>query len=146
MYQPVTPPPNSRQLNITLVNTWRVVNAKGGTEKVFCDMANAFVQRGHNVTAICLDENQGQPGFPIDSRVHFINAYHAQIPLSLTKLVRKLRSLSLCKEQRRIKHAALSVEVSFDRRLRKHRRMFSFPFRWTQLIFSKELSGIRFRL
>lgn len=112
MYQTVTPPPNNRQLNITLVNTWRVVNAKGGTEKVFCDMANAFVQRGHNVTAICLDENQGQPGFPIDSRVHFINAYHAQIPLSLTKLVRKLRSLSLCKEQRRSKRAALSVEVA----------------------------------
>ena len=27
-------------MRILLLNTYRVVNAKGGTEKVFCDMAN----------------------------------------------------------------------------------------------------------
>ena len=43
------------EMKVVLVNTWRVVNAKGGTEKVFCDMANALDLMGYNVTAICLD-------------------------------------------------------------------------------------------
>ena len=34
-------------MRILLLNTYRVVNAKGGTEKVFCDMANAMAEKGH---------------------------------------------------------------------------------------------------
>lgn len=60
--------------HIVLINTWRVVNAKGGTEKVFCDMANALVSMGYAVTAICFDKFEGDPGFPINSLVRFINA------------------------------------------------------------------------
>lgn len=118
MFQNVTPPHSTsvdsnshRPLNITLVNTWRVINAKGGTEKIFCDMANALTQRGHNVTAICIDKNEGLPGFPIDSRVHFINAYHTKLPLSLLKPVRKLRALSLSKEERKSKRVAVEADM-----------------------------------
>lgn len=32
-------------MRILLLNTYRVVNAKGGTEKVFCDMANAMAEK-----------------------------------------------------------------------------------------------------
>ena len=39
-------------MRILLLNTYRVVNAKGGTEKVFCDMANAMVEKGHEVFAV----------------------------------------------------------------------------------------------
>lgn len=52
-------------MRILLLNTYRVVNAKGGTEKVFCDMANAMAEKGHEVFAVCLDENQGLPGFQL---------------------------------------------------------------------------------
>ena len=60
-------------MRILLLNTYRVVNAKGGTEKVFCDLANAMAEKGHEVFAVCLDENQGLPGFQLDERVIFLN-------------------------------------------------------------------------
>lgn len=65
----------SSKPHIVLVDIWRVVNAKGGTEKVFCEMANELTKRGYKVTAICHDENQGDPGFELRKEVCFINAY-----------------------------------------------------------------------
>ena len=65
----------SSKPHVVLVDIWRVVNAKGGTEKVFCEMANELTQRGYRVTAICHDENQGNPGFKLSKEVDFINAY-----------------------------------------------------------------------
>ena len=84
-------------MRILLLNTYRVVNAKGGTEKVFCDMANAMAEKGHEVFAVCLDENQGLPGFQLDERVIFLNAHQRNLPLSLQPLSIKLRSLRLRK-------------------------------------------------
>ena len=62
-------------MNITLVNTWRVIDSKGGTEKVFCDMANELSRRGYDVTAICHDPKIGVPGFPLSTNIHFVNAF-----------------------------------------------------------------------
>lgn len=45
-------------MKILLINLWQMIDAKGGTEKVFCDMANAMAGRGHKITAVCL-ENRG---------------------------------------------------------------------------------------
>lgn len=60
-------------MNITLVNTWRVIDSKGGTEKVFCDMANELSRRGYDVTAICHDPKIGVPGFPLSTNTHSKN-------------------------------------------------------------------------
>lgn len=99
-------------LKVVLINTWSIVNAKGGTEKVFCDMANALAQRGHHVTAICVDKNEGLPGFPIDRRVRFINAYYStRLPFLLTKPIINLRSISIFPEKRRSKRADLSANA-----------------------------------
>lgn len=87
-------------MRILLLNTYRVVNAKGGTEKVFCDMANAMAEKGHEVFAVCLDENQGLPGFQLDERVIFLNAHQRNLPLSLQPLSIKLRSLRLTHKER----------------------------------------------
>lgn len=46
-------------MKILLINLWQIIDAKGGTEKVFCNMANAMVERNHKVTAVCL-ENRGE--------------------------------------------------------------------------------------
>ena len=40
----------ARKVHVVLLNLWRVVGSKGGTEKVFCDMANALHNRGYDVT------------------------------------------------------------------------------------------------
>ena len=76
-------------MEILLVNTWRVVNAKGGTEKVFCDMANALDAMGHNVKAVCLDVEKGVPGFPISEKVQFINAKGCEEPIYCRGLLKK---------------------------------------------------------
>ena len=73
-------------MRILLLNTYRVVNAKGGTEKVFCDMANAMAEKGHEVFAVCLDENQGLPGFQLDERVIFLNAPSALFTTTIHKV------------------------------------------------------------
>lgn len=87
-------------MRILLLNTYRVVNAKGGTEKVFCDMANAMAEKGHEVFAVCLDENQGLPGFRLDKRVNFLNAYKKKLPLLLQPPCIKLRSFRLTHKER----------------------------------------------
>ena len=64
-----------RKVQVVLLNLWRVVGSKGGTEKVFCDMANALHNRGYDVTAICHDANTGKPGYQLDTGIRFINAF-----------------------------------------------------------------------
>jgi len=50
-----------------------IVGAAGGAERVFCDMANDMVARGHEVYAVCDDIRSGLPFYPLDDRVQFIN-------------------------------------------------------------------------
>jgi len=50
-----------------------IVDLVGGAERVFCEMANTFVARGHEVYAVCNDINSGYPFYSLDNRVHFVN-------------------------------------------------------------------------
>ncbi|MBQ7883293.1 MAG: glycosyltransferase family 4 protein [Phascolarctobacterium sp.] len=61
-------------MKVLLYDTFRVIDAKGGTEKVFCNMANALVNLGYEVTALIFENKKGKPFFPLDSRVELINA------------------------------------------------------------------------
>lgn len=45
------------------------VNMAGGVEKVTCNLANALVERGHEVTILYRDDKEGEPYFPLDKRV-----------------------------------------------------------------------------
>lgn len=65
----------ARKPHIALVHLWRVINSKGGTEKVLCDMGNALVERGYDVSVICYDSQKGQLGFELSDRVNFHNTY-----------------------------------------------------------------------
>lgn len=60
-------------MKILLINLWPVIDSKGGTEKVFFDMANAFASKGHNVVALACDNKLGNPFFPVSDKVKFIN-------------------------------------------------------------------------
>lgn len=42
------------------------VNMAGGVEKVTCNLANALVERGHEVTILYRDNKEGNPYFPLD--------------------------------------------------------------------------------
>lgn len=61
-------------MKILLVDLWRIIKYKGGAEKVFFDMANTMSRRGHNVTALGLQDAEGKPSFYVDSKVRFVNA------------------------------------------------------------------------
>ena len=37
-----------------------MIDAKGGAEKVFCNMANEMVERGHEVVGVCLENKEGK--------------------------------------------------------------------------------------
>lgn len=92
-----------RRLHVVLINIWRVVNAKGGAERVFCDMANALSRQGFEVSAICFDRNKGLPGYPLDSPVQFINAHEGiRKTFCDRKFLVKIRCWSLSREQREI--------------------------------------------
>lgn len=49
------------------------VNMAGGVEKVTCNLANALVERGHDVTILYRDDKEGNPYFPLDKRVKQYN-------------------------------------------------------------------------
>ena len=56
-----------------IIDENKVVNFAGGIENVICAMANEFVKRGDRVSIVCMDVEEGEPIFPLDSRVNFIN-------------------------------------------------------------------------
>ena len=99
---------SGRRVHVVLINACRVVNAKGGMEKVFCDMANELVHRGFEVSAICFDQNKGLPGYPLDSDVQFINAYDELSHTFLDgKFMTKVRCWSPRKKQRQLNRFTL---------------------------------------
>ena len=49
------------------------VNMCGGVERVTCNLANALVERGHEVSIIYRDWCEGEPYFPLDKRVRQYN-------------------------------------------------------------------------
>lgn len=49
------------------------VNMCGGVERVTCNLANALVARGHEVSIIYRDWCEGEPYFPLDKRVKQYN-------------------------------------------------------------------------
>lgn len=60
-------------MKILLLNLWRVIESKGGTEKVFFDMGNNLSARGYEVIAVAMDNKDGNPFFEISKKVNFIN-------------------------------------------------------------------------
>lgn len=60
-------------MKILLTQLGNAINAQGGIEKVVCNMANAFAERGHEVTLMVFDKREGEMAFPLDKRVKFLN-------------------------------------------------------------------------
>ena len=88
-------------MKVLLLDLWRVINSKGGTEKVLFSMANALVERGYTITVLALDNVPGNPFFDIDSRVTCIHAgtgYIEKKPI----LYRMKRALKGSKEKRHL--------------------------------------------
>ena len=62
-----------------------------GLEKVFVSMANEFVRRGHQVTAVWNDEQGVKPFYPIDDGVNCINLGLGKIKAPLAfRIIREI--------------------------------------------------------
>lgn len=92
-------------MKIALINLYPVVGSSGGAEKVFCEMANAFVEQGHKVCAITSDKDEGVPYFKLDERVVFRNMY----PRSKTVGYHLERAFCFFKINRKAKMAKLKL-------------------------------------
>lgn len=87
-------------MKIMLLDFLKVVNSAGGAERVFCNMANEFVNRGYDVYAVCCDWEQGKPFYELDEQIRFINidgsgkrtkfAGHLKIEKEILRLFRKI--------------------------------------------------------
>ncbi len=93
--------------SVLLVNSWRVINAKGGTEKVFCNLANALNRRGYSVTMLCCDPKQGGPGFYVDPEVAFFNVGEEESLVE--RVLCRLKSLSFDSFARKQKRGLIKV-------------------------------------
>ena len=93
--------------SVLLVNSWRVINAKGGTEKVFCNLANALNRRGYSVVMLCCDPKQGRPGFDVDPEVFFLNVGEEEF--FAERVLSRLKSLSFDSFARKQKRGLLKV-------------------------------------
>ena len=60
-------------MKILLLNLWGVIDGKGGTEKVFFDMAAALADRNYDVTALILENKTTPPFFNVSNKISFIN-------------------------------------------------------------------------
>lgn len=86
---------------VLLLNLWRIINSKGGTEKVFCNMANALSERGYEVVAVGFENKEGKPFFEISSSVKFINAGYG-FTWKRSLFQKLIRNINLNKEKRHL--------------------------------------------
>lgn len=95
-------------MKIVLVNLWKL--NKGGTEKVFFDMANNLYQRGHSVTAIVNDPANTDPVFPISPGVHYCNCASVKKSLFRAKFCNNIRACcSISRAERKRKRIKLNA-------------------------------------
>ena len=78
-------------MRIAQINFIRVNNALGGTEKVYINMANEMVKRGHEVACFYFDKQQGKPIFPVDQRVYLKNCYDL-LNIKVNKFIAHLKA------------------------------------------------------
>lgn len=105
-------------VHVTLVNLGRVTGAKGGVEKVFCELANQLQAFGFSVNAVCCDRQEGAPGFPLSDTINFHNCWRDDLNPFLSRPICNLRSLHPNRELRRSRRAKL-LGAMYAAKLRK---------------------------
>ena len=60
-------------MKLLLVYLAPFITSTGGAEKVCCDMANAMIERGHDVSILYCYGKSGTPFFPLDKKIQLCN-------------------------------------------------------------------------
>lgn len=85
-------PSSNEKHRVLLLNFYSILNTKGGAEHVMSKMANAFVERGHAVKIVFLQNAAGEPAYPLDARVELENCAKNPVPWRWRKKVLRIRS------------------------------------------------------
>lgn len=101
----------NKPLDIVMLTTVRFHLAKGGTEKVMVETANALTQKGHHVTIIFRDKAGSASGFPLDSKVKLVNCASVKTPFWLASAICDIRSFSFSKRVRDNKRTSLNLKT-----------------------------------
>lgn len=60
-------------MRILLTLFGNIINSSGGVEKVLCNMANAMLERGHEVFILGFENKKGEPFFRLDDNIKYYN-------------------------------------------------------------------------
>lgn len=89
-------------MKILLVNLWRINNARGGTEKVFFNMASSLSSLDHEVICLTSDEGDGTPTFhEAGAKYQLFNCLNAKQSTYTLKLLNRLHTLCIVDKQKR---------------------------------------------
>lgn len=59
---------------LILVNSWPMIDSRGGTERVCVQMANEFASRHWDVAIVFFDDKTGELGYAVEDKVKVLNA------------------------------------------------------------------------
>lgn len=76
-------------MKILMFYTYRIIDSKGGMDKVFCDFANVMSSKGYDVLALAFENKRGKPFFNLSENVRFINA---GVGYKVNKFISNLKS------------------------------------------------------
>ena len=99
-------------MKLTLVNNYPLINSTGGSEKIFCSLANALTGRGHDVTGIYFDNKTGKPLYPLSDKVKLSDAGKQGLPVFSYLYKKLIISIDINKDRRRKKRALLSANYT----------------------------------
>lgn len=72
----------------------KILNSAGGAEKVFCNLANEMTRRGHSVLAVCHENKQGLPFYPLEPNVQFVNIGEKEASRRVPFVYKLIRALT----------------------------------------------------
>ena len=103
-------------MKVLLLNTDRFYDAKGGTEKVLCNMANAMTDRGHQVEILFCENKIGTVPFELSNLVKLTN-----VGCGLSKKLtffQRLRRLFILNKKNRHAYDASLLDPKFSERIK----------------------------
>lgn len=65
-------------MNILIAHLENLAGQSGGLERVVCNFANEFMKRGHRVSIVKYESNDGRPFYPLDERVPLYNLWRPE--------------------------------------------------------------------
>lgn len=102
-------------MKVVHIFTHPIFGFAGGAEHVACSLCSALAEKGHSVTLITADYNSGNPFFPLSEKVKVLTYGDQSISFLQHKIIQKLLSLSLDRDEYRLQRQIHEFNVHVSR-------------------------------